>query len=172
MDIACAGVLPISVEHINLPGTQMYTFFCTVIPDVPDIVSQEYEVPHINVSDTPPPPFSAPPVTPARTLPPLSNIFPKPPPVPPPPEKYYAATEICKTAPQPPPPPQLSPPIIMPQMSNMQGITAVTKFPNSSCPDKFAAGLAEDDDEPVLSTFPRDQLRVLEKLGNRKSGEV
>jgi len=65
--------------------------------DVPDVVSQEYAVPHISSDGTPPPPFPvAPPATPARTLPPLHNFFPKPPPVPPPPEKYYAATEICK----------------------------------------------------------------------------
>ena len=67
--------------------------------DVPDIVSQEYAVPHIGSDGTPPPPFPLiPPATPARTLPPLHNFFPKPPPVPPPPEKYYAATEICKVS--------------------------------------------------------------------------
>ncbi|XP_055850149.1 discoidin domain-containing receptor 2-like isoform X2 [Episyrphus balteatus] len=68
--------------------------------DVPDIVCQEYAVPHmqdlipkipggyVGVRMTPPPP-------------PLNNIFPKPPPpVPPPPtEKYYAATAICKPIP-------------------------------------------------------------------------
>ncbi|XP_063215525.1 discoidin domain-containing receptor tyrosine kinase B [Bacillus rossius redtenbacheri] len=156
---------PAKGDLLRQPASPDYT-------DVPDIVSQEYEVPHINVSDSPPPPFAAPPVTPARTLPPLSNIFPKPPPVPPPPEKYYAATEICKTAPQLPPPPQLSPPIIMPLVSSVQGVSAVTKFTASGCPDKYVPGVADDGEEPLLSVFPRDQLCVLEKLGNRKFGEV
>lgn len=70
----------------------MFHFF----PDVPDIVGRndDYAVPHI--SETSPPAFTGPPMTPGRPLPSLHNIFPKPPPVPPPPEKYYAATEICK----------------------------------------------------------------------------
>ncbi|XP_055385596.1 discoidin domain-containing receptor 2-like isoform X2 [Condylostylus longicornis] len=62
--------------------------------DVPDIVCQEYAVPHMqDLIPKIPGGYVSVRMTPS----PLSSVFPKPPPVPPPPsEKYYAATAICK----------------------------------------------------------------------------
>lgn len=63
--------------------------------DVPDIVCQDYAVPHMeNLLPKMPGGYMG-----IRSTPPLNNIFPKStiPKVPPPPpqEKYYAATQIC-----------------------------------------------------------------------------
>nr|CAD7404497.1 unnamed protein product [Timema poppensis] len=142
--------------------------------DVPDIVSQEYEVPRLNVSDTPPPPFSAPP---SRAPPPLHNFFPKPPPVPPPPEKYYAATEICKTGPQLPPPPPLSPPpALVPQLTSnnargggLYGLVGV------GCNDTLTTTSSEEEEQgevPELAAFSTDNLTILDKLGPGQFGEI
>ncbi|XP_069671795.1 discoidin domain-containing receptor 2 isoform X3 [Periplaneta americana] len=155
--------------HQRHPSSPDYT-------DVPDIVSQEYAVPHVSSDGTPPPPFPVvPPATPARTLPPLHNFFPKPPPVPPPPEKYYAATEICKAPPQPPPPPPLSPPPLMvPQLISTQGGSGSSTYGAAVSPEALTTATDEEDDEESmpLCQFPREQLRVLEKLGHGEFGEV
>lgn len=67
--------------------------------DVPDIVCQEYAVPHMQtLIPKIPGGYVAARCTQQGPPPPLNSIFPKPPPVPPPPsEKYYAATAICKS---------------------------------------------------------------------------
>lgn len=68
----------------------IFLFVC-YISDVPDIVCQDYAVPHMqDLLPKMPGGYIG-----VRLTPPLNNIFPKPPPVPPPPEKYYAATQIC-----------------------------------------------------------------------------
>ncbi|PSN50685.1 hypothetical protein C0J52_18849 [Blattella germanica] len=158
--------------HQRHPSSPDYT-------DVPDIVSQEYAVPHISSDGTPPPPFPivVPPATPARSLPPLHNFFPKPPPVPPPPEKYYAATEICKAAPQPPPPPLSPPPLTVQQLTSLQGTSGSSTYGAPVSPEVLTTATdEEDDDDDVedmpLCQFPREQLRVLEKLGHGEFGEV
>ncbi|XP_021937561.1 discoidin domain-containing receptor 2 isoform X4 [Zootermopsis nevadensis] len=156
----------LSQRHPNSPD---YT-------DVPDIVSQEYAVPHISNDGTPPPPFPiAPPATPARTLPPLHNFFPKPPAVPPPPEKYYAATEICKqAAPQPPSPPLSPPPLMVPQLTSVKGTIGSSTFGEAVSPEALTTATdEEDEDEDMpLCHFPREHLRVLEKLGHGEFGEI
>ncbi|XP_066996619.1 discoidin domain-containing receptor 2 [Anabrus simplex] len=145
--------------------------------DVPDIVSQEYAVPHINVSYTPPPPFTGPPVTPVRTMAPM-HFFPKPPPVPPPPEKYYAATEICKSAPPLPPPPPLSPPpLLVPPLTSSQGTGISSTYRGLDAYPKVLTSATdededEDEDEDQLSPFPREQLHIVEKLGEGHFGEI
>lgn len=72
-----------------------------IVLEVPDLVCQEYTIPHqlseqgfLQVSGVPPP---------------IINFLPKPPPVPPPPENYYIQSDICSSLPLPPSPP-LSPP--------------------------------------------------------------
>lgn len=66
--------------------------------DVPDIVCQEYAVPHMQTLIPKIPGGYVAARCTQQGPPPLNSIFPKPPPVPPPPsEKYYAATAICKS---------------------------------------------------------------------------
>jgi discoidin domain receptor family member 2 len=75
------------------PFKQKYLLFR--LSDVPDIVCQDYAVPHMqDLLPKMPGGYIG-----VRLTPPLNNIFPKPPKVPPPPgpEKYYAATQICSS---------------------------------------------------------------------------
>lgn len=70
-------------------------FFFLLYSDVPDIVCQDYAVPHMeNLLPKMPGGYMG-----IRSTPPLNNIFPKHPTIPkvppPPQEKYYAATQIC-----------------------------------------------------------------------------
>ncbi|XP_055709689.1 discoidin domain-containing receptor 2 [Phlebotomus papatasi] len=111
--------------------------------DVPDIVCQEYAVPHMqDLIPKIPGGYCSVRLTP----PPLNNIFPKPPPIPPPPsEKYYAATAICKPA------TPTTPSTAMNAYSDVDGIST--------------------DDDYQLQEFPRQSLGIVEKLGTGIFGD-
>lgn len=113
--------------------------------DVPDIVCQEYAVPHMQdlIPKMPGGYISV-----RLTPPPLNSIFPKPPPIPPPPEKYYAATAICK------------PTSTTPTTPSSQ-VNPYSDFDN----------LSGDEDVQILE-FPRDKLVIVEKLGCGTFGEL
>ncbi|KAL0280485.1 UNVERIFIED_CONTAM: hypothetical protein PYX00_001759 [Menopon gallinae] len=142
--------------------------------DIPDIVSRsdDYAVPQI--SETPPPPFSAPPLTPARALPSLHNFFPKPPSVPPPAEKFYAATEICKTAAKNVPSPKDS--LRRTGCSPVYNTLSLSRLLSDNNTDsEFPVTETEDegcDDDVSVPLIRYDQLRVLEHLGYGQFGEV
>ncbi|XP_037031217.1 discoidin domain-containing receptor 2 isoform X2 [Bradysia coprophila] len=113
--------------------------------DVPDIVCQEYAVPHMQdlIPKIPSGYVGGIRLTP----PPLKNIFPKPPPVPPPPEKYYAATAICKSS-----------------TPTTPSTTQVNSYSD-------VEGISTDDDVQVQE-FPRHSLVIIEKLGCGVFGEL
>ncbi|CAD7086290.1 unnamed protein product [Hermetia illucens] len=114
--------------------------------DVPDIVCQEYAVPHMQDLI---PKIPGGYVSVRMTPPPLNNIFPKPPPVPPPPsEKYYAATAICK----PPTPTTPSTAQVVNPYSDVDTIST--------------------DEDLQLQDFPRQSLVIVEKLGCGVFGEL
>lgn len=136
--------------------------------DVPDIVCQEYAVPH-NMQDLIPK-IPGGYVSIRNTPPSLNNmVFPKPPPVPPPPEKYYATTAICKTA---------------TSMATTAGnnIHTTNTMPLSSAQPTATTNLlssyndtdaaSTDDDLQQLNEFPRHSLVIVEKLGSGAFGEL
>lgn len=91
------------------------------------------------------------------------SFFPKPPSSGPPTEKYYAATDICNvpaTTPpsQPPPPPGVLQPI------NIQGACG-----NSTLGAPNMELLREDVE---VYEFPKEQLKVLERIGEGQFGEI
>uniref|UniRef100_A0A182M8V3 Protein kinase domain-containing protein n=1 Tax=Anopheles culicifacies TaxID=139723 RepID=A0A182M8V3_9DIPT len=118
--------------------------------DVPDIVCQEYAVPHMQDLI---PKIPGGYVSVRLTPPTLNNIFPKPPPVPPPPEKYYAATAICKSSTTPTTPSN--------QQQQNQQLNAYSDL-----------DLGVSDDDLQLSEYPRDKLVIVEKLGCGAFGEL
>uniref|UniRef100_A0A8W7PB79 Protein kinase domain-containing protein n=2 Tax=gambiae species complex TaxID=44542 RepID=A0A8W7PB79_ANOCL len=119
--------------------------------DVPDIVCQEYAVPHMQDLI---PKIPGGYVSVRLTPPTLNNIFPKPPPVPPPPEKYYAATAICKSSTTPTTPSNQ-------QQQQQQQLNAYSDL-----------DLGVSDDDLQLSEYPRDKLVIVEKLGCGAFGEL
>ncbi|XP_049531492.1 discoidin domain-containing receptor tyrosine kinase B isoform X1 [Anopheles darlingi] len=119
--------------------------------DVPDIVCQEYAVPHMQDLI---PKIPGGYVSVRMTPPTLNNIFPKPPPVPPPPEKYYAATAICK--------PSTTPTTPSNQQQQQQQLNAYSDL----------SDLGVSDDDLQLSEYPRDKLVIVEKLGCGVFGEL
>uniref|UniRef100_A0A1B6DNW4 Protein kinase domain-containing protein n=1 Tax=Clastoptera arizonana TaxID=38151 RepID=A0A1B6DNW4_9HEMI len=122
----------------------------------PEILAQEYAIPHIINQK-----HQLKAASPVRSLPPpLHNFFPKPPPVPPPPEKYYAATEIIQKA----PPVPISPP---------PSATSAHSSHGTSCSSSYVH-LDTNQESSLLHVqmFPRDQLRVLQKLGVGQFGEI
>lgn len=153
-----------------------------VIADVPDIVCQEYAVPHMQDLI---PKIPGGYVSVRNTPPSLNNmVFPKPPPVPPPPaEKYYATTAICKTA---------------TSASNggnggiggNNNIHTTNTMPLTSASSAAAAqqqptattnllssyndidAASTDDDLQQLHEFPRHSLVIVEKLGSGAFGEL
>lgn len=138
--------------------------------DVPDIVCQEYAVPHMQdlIPKIPGGYTSV-----RSTQPSLNNmVFPKPPQVPPPPEKYYATTAICKT---------LSSATAngngnIHSTSTMPISSAATLQPTattnllSSYNDTDTA--STDDDLQPLNEFPRQSLVIVEELGTGAFGEL
>lgn len=147
-----------------------YLFNVLNVADVPDIVCQEYAVPHmqdlipkipggyVNVRNTPPS---------------LNNmVFPKPPPVPPPPEKYYATTAICKTATS----------TMGPNGNGNNNIHTTNTMPLSAAQPTATTNLlssyndtdatSTDDDLQQLNEFPRHSLVIVEKLGSGAFGEL
>lgn len=123
-----------------------------MLSDVPDIVCQEYAVPHMQDLI---PKIPGGYVSVRNTPPSLNNIFPKPPPVPPPPEKYYATTAICKTA-------------YAPSTGSLHSSNTGNLL--TSCNDIDA--LSTDDDMQQLHEFPRHSLIIVEKLGSGTFGEL
>ncbi|ETN63069.1 hypothetical protein AND_005228 [Anopheles darlingi] len=122
--------------------------------DVPDIVCQEYAVPHMQDLI---PKIPGGYVSVRMTPPTLNNIFPKPPPVPPPPEKYYAATAICKPSTTP-----TTPSNQQQQQQQQQQLNAYSDL----------SDLGVSDDDLQLSEYPRDKLVIVEKLGCGVFGEL
>jgi hypothetical protein len=167
------------------------TFFChnffqylASLSDVPDIVCQDYAVPHMeNLLPKMPGGYIG-----VRLTPPLNNIFPKPPKVPPPPlnqEKYYAATQICSS--KPPGTMTLNGHILsssntMNNNSNGSNTTASLDGRNGcitpTTPLNHHLNSYSDfdtllmDDEVQLKEFPRDKLVIVEKLGCGMFGEL
>ncbi|XP_070506947.1 discoidin domain-containing receptor 2 isoform X2 [Chironomus tepperi] len=164
--------------------------------DVPDIVCQDYAVPHMeNLLPKMPGGYIG-----VRLTPPLNNIFPKPPKVPPPPlnqEKYYAATQICSS--KPPGTMTLNGHILsssntmnnnsMKTSSNHSNTnsngsnTTVSLDGRNGCitpttPLNHHLNSYSDfdtllmDDEVQLKEFPRDKLVIVEKLGCGMFGEL
>ncbi|XP_055299396.1 discoidin domain-containing receptor 2-like, partial [Sitodiplosis mosellana] len=141
--------------------------------DVPDIVCQEYAVPHMQDLI---PKIPGGYVSVRNTPPSLNNmVFPKPPPVPPPPEKYYATTAICKTSAASTMGPNggiannnIHTTNTMPLSATAQP-TATTNL-LSSYNDTDAT--STDDDLQQLNEFPRHSLVIVEKLGSGAFGEL
>lgn len=162
--------------------------------DVPDIVCQDYAVPHMeNLLPKMPGGYMG-----IRSTPPLNNIFPKPtiPKVPPPPqEKYYAATQICTSKHG---TMTLNGHILSGSntMNNNNGSSkASSNHSNGSNTTASLDGrngcitpttplnhqlnsysdfdtLLMDDDVVQLKEFPRDKLVIVEKLGCGIFGEL
>lgn len=148
----CAFIIPIEFHIACRSYGIFFSFFFSSIlsqshathnTDVPDIVCQEYAVPHMqDLIPKIPGGYCSVRLTP----PPLNNIFPKPPPIPPPPsEKYYAATAICKPA------TPTTPSTAMNAYSDVDGIST--------------------DDDYQLQEFPRQSLGIVEKLGTGIFGD-
>ncbi|TDG43433.1 hypothetical protein AWZ03_010135 [Drosophila navojoa] len=154
--------------------------------DVPDIVCQDYAVPHmqqllpttagstgtarssLNASIV-----VAPPVVSVASA--AAAVAAPPPPVPPPPEKYYAATPIC------------SKPVTGPAGSQSSGslslsssnTAATTPTPTGGKPHHYnfdmSANFADINEEQAncqVQEFPRQSLVIVEKLGSGVFGEL
>lgn len=103
----------------------------------------------------------------ARPPPPVLNFLPKPPPIPPPPERYYATSEMCDSIPVVPPSPPLSPSSssrLSRSKMNRHFMLPLSPEPED-CSDR-------DVDDIEVEPFPRDRLRIIEKLGDGQYGEV
>ncbi|XP_068918044.1 discoidin domain-containing receptor 2 [Tenebrio molitor] len=123
--------------------------------EVPDLVCQEYTIPHVMDKQG----FSQS----SRAPPPMLNFLPKPPPVPPPPASYYSDRDICSPLPL-VPSPALSPP---PGLSRSK-ISRHFMLPLSPEPDDCS----DQDEDVVIEIFPREQLGIIEKLGDGPFGDV
>lgn len=80
-----------------------------------------------------------------------------------------------QAAPQPPPPPPLSPPPLMvPQLTNARGTSVSSIYGAPISPEVLttATDEEEEDENMPLCHFPREQLRLLDKLGHGQFGEV
>jgi len=166
------------------------------LSDVPDIVCQDYAVPHMeNLLPKMPGGYIG-----VRLTPPLNNIFPKPPKVPPPPlnqEKYYAATQICSS--KPPGTMTLNGHIL--SSSNTMNNNSMKTSSNHSNTNSNGSNTTASldgrngcitpttplnhhlnsysdfdtllmDDEVQMKEFPRDKLVIVEKLGCGMFGEL
>lgn len=136
--------------------------------DVPDIVCQEYAVPHMQDLI---PKIPGGYVSVRLTPPSLNNIFPKPPPVPPPPEKYYAATAICKPSSTAPTTPSNTNSHLQQQQQNQQTLNHSQHSQQTlNAYSDLDHGVSDDDLQ--LSEYPRDKLVIVEKLGCGVFGEL
>ncbi|KAK9692984.1 Protein tyrosine and serine/threonine kinase [Popillia japonica] len=125
--------------------------------EVPDVVCQEYAVPHHGSNCSQPSLIGS--------SPPMLNILPKPPPVPPPPERYYPTEDACNRLPVTPSPP-ISPPALGHSRSK---INPHFMLPLSPEPDDHSD---QEEKDIKLQVFPRDQLCIIEKLGEGQFGDV
>ncbi|XP_034472140.1 discoidin domain-containing receptor 2 [Drosophila innubila] len=157
--------------------------------DVPDIVCQDYAVPHMQQllpnaagSATARSSLNASIVgvgvgvpVPVAVVVAATTGAPPPPPVPPPPEKYYAATPIC------------SKPVLGPPGSQSSGslslsssnTAATTPTPTGGKPHHYnldmSANFADINEEQAncqVQEFPRQSLVIVEKLGSGVFGEL
>lgn len=110
--------------------------------EVPDVVCQEYISPSYRSSK-----YSAAP-------PSLLNFLPKPPDVPPPPEDYYATTEISNL-------PLMSSPPLSQHSAGHSAANCHFMLPLSPEPDNCS----DCDEDAEIERFPRERLRIIEKLG-------
>ncbi|KAJ8977818.1 hypothetical protein NQ317_007519 [Molorchus minor] len=128
--------------------------------EVPDLVCQDYISPAHQLNGiTPEQSFPQ-----SRAPPPVLNFLPKPPPVPPPPEGYYLQRELCISLRLPPSPP-LPPPTVSLDGSKRDNHFMLPLSPEPDDDDVF-------DDDPPIKTFPREKLRIIEKLGEGLFGDV
>lgn len=118
---------------------------------------QEYAVPHHGSNCSQPSLIGS--------SPPMLNILPKPPPVPPPPERYYPTEDACNRLPVTPSPP-ISPPALGHSRSK---INPHFMLPLSPEPDDHSD---QEEKDIKLQVFPRDQLCIIEKLGEGQFGDV
>ncbi|KAL7739932.1 hypothetical protein ACLKA6_013121 [Drosophila palustris] len=161
--------------------------------DVPDIVCQDYAVPHMqqllpnaagsatarsslnaSIVGVPVPVPVAVAVVAAATT--GAAAAPPPPPVPPPPEKYYAATPICSK------PGVLGPPGSQSSGSlslSSSNTAATTPTPTGGKPHHYnldmSANFADINEEQAncqVQEFPRQSLVIVEKLGSGVFGEL
>lgn len=158
--------------------TKPLLFCIFLFKDVPDIVSQDYAVPHMQ--------DLLPKVTggymSVRSNPPtLNSIFPKPPPVPPPPEKYYAATPVLKSQTTPTTPSNNNSYGIVGGGAGdfnsantlpLNGLERHSSIGGSSSVGGIINGSITDDDVSTMQEFPRDKLVIIEKLGSGVFGEL
>ncbi|XP_064554114.1 discoidin domain-containing receptor 2 isoform X2 [Drosophila montana] len=151
--------------------------------DVPDIVCQDYAVPHMqqllpNAAGTGTARSSlnasivAAPVVSAAAAAAVAVAVP---PVPPPPEKYYAATPICSKPVTGPPGSQSSGSLSM----SSSNTAATTPTPTGGKPHHYnldmSANFADINEEQAncqVQEFPRQSLVIVEKLGSGVFGEL
>ncbi|KAJ3661378.1 hypothetical protein Zmor_005776 [Zophobas morio] len=124
--------------------------------EVPDLVCQEFTVPHMMDKQQA---FSQS----SRAPPPMLNFLPKPPPVPPPPASYYTERDICSPLPL-----VASPALSSPLGPCRSKINRHFMLPLSPEPDDCS----DQDEDVVIEIFPREQLRIIEKLGDGPFGDV
>lgn len=183
--LASMLLLPVLISKMShhVPSSLSYPL------DVPDIVCQDYAVPHMeNLLPKMPGGYIG-----VRLTPPLNNIFPKPPKVPPPPlsqEKYYAATQICTSKPL--------GTMTLSNNNNMNSMKASSNHSNTNSNGSNTTASLDGrngcitpttplnhhlssysdfdtllmDDEVHLKEFPRDKLVIVEKLGCGMFGEL
>ncbi|XP_031358423.1 discoidin domain-containing receptor 2-like isoform X1 [Photinus pyralis] len=147
---------PIRASAYGAHLSPMYT-------DVPDIVRK-----NCNLEDYVIAPLNA--KSPSLRSPQsLLNFFPQPPPIPPPPEMYSANPKIYLPLEGHKPIP--SAPLLTPTSQRSSDSRSSRRFilPQSMEKDDFSAVREEDID---IVEFPREQLRVIEKLGDGLFGEV
>ncbi|KAH8404796.1 hypothetical protein KR222_003859, partial [Zaprionus bogoriensis] len=158
--------------------------------DVPDIVCQDYAVPHmqqllpngtirnsLNASIVGGVPVGGgPPLAPLAPLAPL--VAPLAPPVPPPPEKYYAATPICSKPVSSGPPGSQSSGSLSLSSSNTAATTPTPTLPGGK-PHHYNldmsvnfADINEEQANCQVQEFPRQSLVIVEKLGSGVFGEL
>ncbi|XP_022905687.1 discoidin domain-containing receptor 2 [Onthophagus taurus] len=116
--------------------------------EVPDVICQEYAVPSSKYTQS----------TLSTNTQPLLNFLPQPPPIPPPPERYYPTNDICGRLPMMP-----SPPISPLTLRSKVGRFMLPISPDPDC---------DEDVEVTVERFPRERLRIIEKLGEGQFGDV
>lgn len=126
--------------------TSAFTFL-----EVPDLVCQEYTVPHMLDKS-----FSQS----SRAPPAMLNFLPKPPPVPPPPASYYTDQDICS------PLPLVSSPALSPPSRSKPSHHFM--LPLSPEPEDCS----DQENDVVIELFPREQLAIIEKVGDGPFGDV
>ncbi|XP_019874685.1 discoidin domain-containing receptor tyrosine kinase B [Aethina tumida] len=142
------AVLYLETNRTNVVPLSQTTMCSSEYSEVPDVVCQEYSSPQPRQSRS----YSQS----SRVKPPMLNFLPKPPPVPPPPENYYGRSSASL-----PVTPTLQPGL---NRSSINSHYMLTLSPPREKPLQLV--------EPTFKEFPRDQLRIIEKLGDGRFGDV